>query len=279
MPSPENVEIMLPLHWNGKGNTPVTVHRSSWDDPMHTFIGVKAGSPSDNHGNMDIGSFVLDADGVRWAMDLGAEGYHGIESRGMNLWSSSQDSDRWKIFRQQNLSHNTLVIDGNLQHAAGSGKILGFSENPEFPFTLIDMSAVYPDQAETVHRGVALLPSREVLVQDELKGLKPGSIVRWGMITPGTPGQPGSSKMFLTREGRRLTLSILIPGTSNWSVIDTEKPRNEWDSPNPGTVMAAFEAEAPATGEIKLVVLLTPGSVTNSVAEEFRIRPLAEWFY
>ena len=32
-------------------------------------------------------------------------------------------------------------------------------------------------------RGVALLPSGEVLLQDQLSGLKPGSRVRWGMIT------------------------------------------------------------------------------------------------
>ena len=32
---------------------------------------------------MDAGSFVLDADGVRWAHDLGAENYNRIESLGM----------------------------------------------------------------------------------------------------------------------------------------------------------------------------------------------------
>ncbi|MHC4170726.1 MAG: heparinase II/III domain-containing protein, partial [Planctomycetota bacterium] len=88
-------DIRMPLHWFSESETPITVHRSSWTDPEAVFVGVKAGSPSANHGQMDSGSFVLDADGVRWAMDLGAEGYHGIESRGMNLWDRSQDSDRW----------------------------------------------------------------------------------------------------------------------------------------------------------------------------------------
>jgi hypothetical protein len=75
----------MPLNWYGAGENPITIHRSSWNDPRATFIGLKAGSPSANHGQMDIGSFVLDCDGRRWAVDLGAEGYHAIESRGMNL--------------------------------------------------------------------------------------------------------------------------------------------------------------------------------------------------
>ena len=117
---PEPTDIRMPLHWSSEGETPITVHRSSWTDPRATFVGFKGGSPSANHGQMDIGSFVLDADGVRWALDLGAEGYHGIEARGMNLWNRAQNSDRWTIFRQSNLGHNTLVIDDRLQQAAAS---------------------------------------------------------------------------------------------------------------------------------------------------------------
>jgi hypothetical protein len=63
-----------PLHWAGNGITPVAVHRSAWDDPLATFVGLKGGSPGANHGHMDVGSFVLEADGVRWALDLGAAG-------------------------------------------------------------------------------------------------------------------------------------------------------------------------------------------------------------
>ena len=187
----EPTDIRMPLHWHSQGETPITVHRSSWTDPQATFVGFKGGSPSANHGQMDIGSFVLDADGVRWAMDLGAEDYHGIESRGMNLWNSAQDSDRWTIFRQSNHGHNTLVIDGKLQNAAAAGKFVSFSDDPEFPHSVLDLSEVYAGQAGSAHRGIALLPSREVLIQDHLTGLQPGSRVRWGMISSRAPRRPG----------------------------------------------------------------------------------------
>ncbi|MCL4180935.1 MAG: heparinase II/III family protein [Verrucomicrobia bacterium] len=274
---PEPTDIRMPLHWSSEGETPITVHRSSWTDPRATFVGFKGGSPSANHGQMDIGSFVLDADGVRWALDLGAEGYHGIEARGMNLWNRAQNSDRWTIFRQSNLGHNTLVIDDQLQQAAASGKFVRFSTDAAFPHSVIEMSDVYAGQAASVHRGIALLPSGEVLIQDQLTGLTPGSRIRWGMITPGEPGEAIGAVVHLHRQDTRLTLSILAPRQAAWRAIDTATPKNEWDSPNPGTRMLAFEMTAPASSELTLAVLATPGSCRNSLKSSLPLRPLLDW--
>jgi len=274
--SPSDVEVSMPLNWNSESETPVTVHRSSWTDPDQTFVGLKGGSPSSNHGQMDIGSFVLDACGFRWAMDLGAEGYHGIESRGMNLWNRSQDSDRWTIFRQSNLGHNTLVIDGQPQRVSGQGQVIQFSEDPEFPHSIVDMSEVYAGQAESVHRGIALVNSRDVLIQDHISGLKPGSQVRWGMITPSTVRVVNDSTIELQQDDATISLVILSPEATRWVIIDTEEPRNEWDSPNPGTRMVAFEVAAPESGELSFAVLAIPCGSEPSQAK-FSIRPLQDW--
>jgi hypothetical protein len=268
-----NPEIQMPLHWTSGGSVPVSVHRSSWTDANAAYVGFKAGSPSAPHGQMDVGSFVLDADGVRWAWDLGAEGYHGIESRGMNLWSSAQDSDRWTIFRQSNSGHNTLVIDGQPQIAAGDAPITRFSPDPAFPHSVADLSAVYEGQADSVRRGIALLPSGEVLIQDSLTGLAPGSVVRWGMITRAEPGETGGAVLPLTMDGAELTLRLLSPDAS-WEVFQTDPPPNEWDSPNPGTRMVGFRAEAPESGNLELAVLATPGSCTDSLAGTLERMPL-----
>jgi len=275
--SGDEAEVHMPLHWYSEGETPITIHRSSWTDPDATFIGFKGGSPSASHGQMDVGSFVLDAGGVRWAVDLGAEGYHAIESRGMNLWGRSQDSDRWTIFRQSNHGHNTLVIDGQLQRASGHGHVIRFSDDPAFPHSILDMSSAYQGQAESVQRGVALVNSRDVLIQDQLTGLRPGSRVRWGMITPGEPGETGKARIELRQKDARLTLAILSPQGSTWRTIDTAKPRNEWDSPNPGTRMVAFEATAPDSGELMLAVLAAPGNDDEPTKPKIKLRPLEDW--
>ncbi|MCS7470085.1 heparinase II/III family protein [Stieleria sp. ICT_E10.1] len=273
----DEAEIRMPLHWQSESSTPVAVHRSSWTDPRSTFVGLKAGSPSAPHGQMDTGSFVLDADGVRWALDLGAEGYHGIESRGMNLWSAAQDSDRWTIFRQSNAGHNTLVIDGKLQVAKGHAEIVDFSSEHDFPHSIADLSPVYRGQAGNVRRGVALLPSREVVIQDELDGLTPGSRVRWGMITPSQVESPTGATLQLTQHDRRLQLTIVEPRGATWSIVNTEQPRHEWDSPNPGTQMVAYEVEAPASGELRLVVVATPGSCDAPSSQRFAPVSLSDW--
>ncbi len=272
-----STEIRMPLHWRSDGETPITVHRSSWTDADATFLGVKAGSPSAYHGQMDTGSFVLDADGVRWALDLGAEGYHGIESRGMNLWDRSQNSDRWKIFRQRNEGHNTLVIDGQLQLAAGHGKIVSFKNEGRMPHTIVDLEPVYRGQAKSVRRGFALLRDGAVLIQDELIGLKPGSVVRWGMITPGNTIKKSGRTIELGQGNARLTLKNLSPRQTQWQAIDTETPSQEWDSPNRGTQMVALEATTPGSGKLTIAVLAIPRGPEASVTEDFELRPLDRW--
>jgi hypothetical protein len=269
-------EIRMPLHWSGGGDTPVTVHRTSWTDPSATYVGLKGGSPSANHGQMDTGSFVLDADGVRWALDLGAEGYHGIESRGMNLWDRSQTSDRWTIFRQSNEGHNTLVIDGQPQRVNGRAPVVAVSDNPASPHSIVDLSTVYAGQAASVRRGVSLLPSRAVLVQDELSGLEPGSRVRWGLITRAEAEEPAGAVLTLRQGVASLQMMLLSPSGSRWRTIDTQTPRHDWDSPNPGTRMVAFEAGAPESGEVRLAVLLVPGSAAKDQGP-VELLPLQSW--
>jgi hypothetical protein len=246
----------LPLDWQDRGQVPVAVHRSSWTDPNALYAGIKAGSPAHNHGQMDSGTFVLDAQGVRWATDLGAEDYNRIESRGMNLWAREQASDRWRIFRLSSASHNTLMIDGRQQVAAGKALITAFSADPVTPSTTIDLTPNYAGQASNVMRTLSLPERKRVEIRDRLTGLKPGSRVRWGMVTQAAIAIQGD-KVILSQAGKTLTMSI--SGTNAvWKVYDTATPKAEFDSPNPGTAMIGFEAEAPASGELAWVVTLAP---------------------
>jgi hypothetical protein len=248
-----------PLNWFSEGEVPITVHRTSWDNAAALFVGFKAGSPSAPHGHMDAGSFVLDADGVRWAYDLGMESYHRIESRKMDLWSPKQTSDRWRVFRLSSLSHNTLVIDGQLQLAKGKSRITAFRDAAE-PSTTIDLSPVYTNASHVLRTGT-LLATGELRIDDTLKGLRPGATVRWGMVTKARPGLPAAGALTLREAGKQLRLTALHASNTVWKTYETARTPNEWDSPNPGTVMVGFEALAPETGELSLSVLFTPGSV------------------
>ncbi|OGV68857.1 MAG: hypothetical protein A2283_10925, partial [Lentisphaerae bacterium RIFOXYA12_FULL_48_11] len=261
-PVPDSLVPKAPLNWFSENDVPVTIHRTSWDNAKALFVGMKAGSPSAPHGHMDAGSFVLDADGVRWAHDLGMEGYHGIESRGMNLWSPKQDGDRWRIFRLSNLSHNTLVIDGQLQLAKGKALVTAFRDGSE-PYTTIDLTSVYTNASQVIRKGTSL-STGEFRIDDTLKGLKPGVVVRWGMVTKAKPDAARTGSLVLREAGKQLCLTALNNASTVWKTYETAKPPNEWDSGNPGTVMVGFEAVTPASGELAFSVLFTPGSVKSS---------------
>ena len=66
--------------WVGQGVTPVGSMRTSWTDPDAIFVGLKTGRAGANHSHMDIGSFIMEADGVRWAIDLGPQDYTSLET-------------------------------------------------------------------------------------------------------------------------------------------------------------------------------------------------------
>jgi hypothetical protein len=273
----DNPKDKLPLHWSSGGSVPVAILRSSWSDKNATYIGIKGGSPSASHGHMDSGSIVLESDGVRWAIDLEPEDYHRIESSGMNLWDRGQDSDRWKLLRLNNHGHNTLVIDGQLQNSSGNAPIEAFSDHSEVPFAIVNLTDAYRGQVKSARRGVALLPSGEVLIRDEFEGLQPGSRVRWGMITRGQPNEIASHRVLLRQEEQTLTLSFLGESDDSWQTIDISNPENDLDSPNPGLRIIALKIIVPATGNLTITVRATPGSCSTPSSISPQAVPLLDW--
>ncbi|HEX7584349.1 MAG TPA: heparinase II/III family protein, partial [Prolixibacteraceae bacterium] len=140
--------------WKGEGPNPVCLMRTSWTDPNAIFLGFKVGSASVNHAHMDIGSFIMEADGVRWASDFGMQNYESLESKGISLWGHDQNAQRWTIFRLNNKAHNTLTINDQLQKVKGYARIDRFSDQPDFTYAVSDLSTVYSGELESAKRGV-----------------------------------------------------------------------------------------------------------------------------
>ena len=261
------------LHYRAGGVTPVAVHRSGWD-PDATFVALKGGSPGVNHAHMDIGVFVMDADGVRWAHDLGSQNYHSLESNGIvGLWDRKQTSQRWTVFRLNNLSHNTLVVDGKHQVVKGSAPITKFSGLGPAPHTIVDLTSVYAKQLAAARRGVQLRANRSVIVQDELE-TSASATVRWGMLTQAEVHDLDGGSAVLRRQGKSLTISVLSPASAELRTYETATPPSSIDHANPGTRMIGFEVKIPASTRQRLVVLLTPGGTSP---QETVIKPLADW--
>jgi len=260
------------LHWHGDGSNPVTILRSAWDDTA-TYVGIKGGSPGANHGHMDAGSFVLEMDGVRWAIDLGSDSYHGLESKGIDLWNRKQDSERWTVFRLNNLSHNTLVVDGQLQLVKGRAPITAFSDEARGAYTVIDLAPVYEGQLAAAKRGVKLVGTA-VLVQDEAGALEQTASVRWGMVTRAEVTLLDDAAALLKQDGRALLVRVLSPQGARLQLYETENPPREYDARNPNTRMIGFESEIGAGSSATLAVFLQSG---ESPIEAPALIPLSEW--
>jgi hypothetical protein len=262
------------LSWMGRGASPVAMFRTSWTDPDGVYLAIKGGSPSVSHGHMDVGSFVLDARGLRWAVDLGPESYHKIESLGMNLWGRSQNAERWSIFRYNNLSHNTLVVDGQHQRVRGRAPIVRYDEQKSFPHVVFDMSSVYEGQLSKALRGAALLPSGQVLIQDELRATGKPATVRWAMVTPATVDIENGKNALLKEEGKTMHLSVLADQPVQLRTYSTE-PKADYDAPNPGTRLIGFEVSLSSEQEVRLAVLMSP--TESDTITSMNLRPLLQW--
>ena len=250
----------LPRFWYGRGPNPIAIFRDRWNDPRAMYLALKAGSASLNHAHMDAGSFVLEANGVRWAVDLDMQEYNSLEAKGLNLWDRSQDGDRWRVFRLNNLSHNTLTIDRQLHQVDGRTHITHFS-NGETPGAIVDLSPVFAGHAQKVRRGFLFRPEQHLLIRDEIDGVAAGKTIRWAMVTraessevEGTHGR----EMVLRQGPEALRLTLASPGDARFEIIPAHPPVDDFDAPNPDTSIVTVTTPAPASGQIQFAVLLQP---------------------
>ncbi|WP_080053726.1 heparinase II/III domain-containing protein [Spirosoma aerolatum] len=260
--------------WVGEGKNPVALMRTSWSDPAALFVGLKTGSPSVNHAHMDIGSFVMEADGVRWAMDFGMQNYESLESKGVDLWNSRQDSQRWQIFRYNNFTHNTLTVNNQLQRVMGKASITSSSADPSFLNAQTDLSDIYKESLSKAVRGVAIVDKAYVLVRDELEALPTETTVRWTMLTQASVNLLGGSKAELTKDGKKLILDVVEPAGATLKTWSTDPP-NEYDAANPGTIRVGFDVTLPANSKTALTVRLLPEKAANR--SKSSAQPLAQW--
>ena len=246
------------LSWMGQGLNPVAMFRTSWDDDA-VYLAMKGGTPASNHAHMDIGSFVIDAGGVRWALDPGAESYNKIESLGMNLWDRKQTGDRWKLFRYSNFLHNTLTVNDQLQRVDGFAPIIRYSDDSKFPHVAIDITDLYQGQLLKAVRGASLLPSSQILIQDELKAGDTPATVRWAMMTPAKVDIRSAKTAVLSQKKKTMQFRVVTEADIELTTFST-KPRASFDADNGNTRMIGFDVELAANEKLTVRVLMTPGS-------------------
>jgi hypothetical protein len=178
----------------------VATMRSAWEDPAAIYIGVKGGDNKTPHAHLDLGSFVMDAGGVRWASDLGPDDYDlpGYLGR-----------QRFTYYRTRTEAHNTLLIDGENQDTRAEARVTRQEISPDLSWVQIDLSRANPGKVKQWTRRIGVAQKQAVLVNDSLHSDMPVEVI-WGMMTDADIVLSGQTAT-LRKNGWNLAAEIRTP--------------------------------------------------------------------
>lgn len=202
--------------------------RSAYLDKNATFAGIKGGYNFINHGDLDIGSFVFDSMGVRWAEELGPGPYDAP-----NYFLNTPAGGRWKNYSKRAEGQNTLVINPNItlddQYVLAESKFTYFKETAEGGRCGLDMTDAYRMNGATkVEREFELEKEYTALkITDNVKCLFKSDIY-WFMHT--------KADIEISEDGKTAILSVgdkQLKATSHkdgvFSVMKAERLSGEWE--------------------------------------------------
>ena len=219
-------QLYLPLY-SDVGQDMVLM-RSAYLDENATFAGIKGGYNFINHGDLDIGTFVFDSMGVRWAEELGPGPYDAP-----NYFLNTPAGGRWKNYSKRAEGQNTLVINPNMtlddQYVLAKGKYTYWKINDNGGLTTLDMTDAYRmNGATSVKRDFELYDNYSSLkITDTVKCLFKSDIY-WFMHTKADIEISEDGKTaILTIGEKQLKATSLKDGT--FSVMKAERLSGEWE--------------------------------------------------
>ncbi len=263
MPQTKNLDCYF------RGPVEIALFRSAWNDPEALFVGIKAGYNQVNHGHLDLGSFELDALGVRWVRDLGSDNY--------NLpgyWDKRRGGRRWDYYRLNSKSHSVPLLNGEDQDPLATSKFTRFETERSSAFVLVDLTSAYKKAASKVTRGVAMIADRRaVLVQDEFEIEKPCEAL-WAMTTDAKIDIKQQNTALLTLGGKKLIARLVSPSVAGFAIESAkQKPPQKTNAGVRRLIIRLPDAR----GNVRVAVLLSPVWKDKEIVTKVPIKPLAQW--
>ena len=175
------------------------------------WVAMKGGSASLSHAHADLGSFVFEMLGERWAEDVSGGGYGSGEKKfGMDFWKNDTlDSPRWSIFSLGPQGHNVVTADKFNPNVIAYAALKSFSGDEKSGRSAeFDMSSVYPLARKGATRRMEVpggLPIPAWRVVDEFRGVPPGTEFTWRMNTYADASVEGDT-VHLSKNGKNISL-------------------------------------------------------------------------
>lgn len=255
--TPETINYPLDQYREGAEN--FSIFRSSFDDASGTYAALKGGDNQSSHGDLDIGTFLFDALGQRWACELGAENY-AVDG----YWDLTANGGRWNYYSKRAEGHNTLVINPGMkpdQDPMAADEITDFKSVKGGGYTILDMSNAYAEDATSVRRGMMVFDAKQqMMIQDEVECIAPSEIY-WSMHTSASieVAEDGKSAI-LTRNGEKCLATLQTPAEARLEVREA-KPLAGTPNP-PGNAshkgLSVLSVHLTDTKNAQIRVILTP---------------------
>lgn len=223
----------LNLHLKSDVGQSLVLMRSEYLNENGTFAGIKGGYNFTNHGDLDIGTFVFDSMGERWAEELGPGSYNAP-----NYFLNTPAGGRWKNYCKRAEGQNTLVINPKStlddQYVLANCQFTDFIQNKEFSEAVLDMTDAYRMNGATeVIREFQFYDNTSLCIIDTIKCIVPSEIY-WFMHT--------KADIKISDDGKSAILTIndkqmkaTLSGDGEFSVMKAEslKAKYEYDSDYP----------------------------------------------
>lgn len=171
------------------------------------------------HAHADIGTFVVESGGCRWALDLGGDRY---DLPGYFQTDPCPEVNRWRYYRTSSNGHNTLTVAGRDASPEAETPILSSGVDPGQQWAVLDLSAAYGVAPGQIRRGGALI-GRSVIVQDEIAPPMAAG-AQWRMHTSAELALTSANTLRLRQNGEELVVSILTPKAARLTITTPPPP-------------------------------------------------------
>lgn len=173
--------------------------RQRWNDTGAAYLGYRGGTNNGGHDQLDIGSFVYDIMGERWASDLGRGNYNAPG------YFSTADFQRYQYYENRAEAHNVLLVNPKGKKADqpldAFGSIKETKSSEGSAYAIMDTLPSYDSGVSAAQRGFMLTNYRKsAYIRDELTFTGEDNDIWWFLTTP--------ASVTLLENGKSALLSI-----------------------------------------------------------------------
>jgi hypothetical protein len=239
-------------------------------------VSFKAGTNGVNHGHLDIGTYVIDNQGLRWIYDLGFQTYNSPGYFGDA--NTIKGGRRWTYYRTRAEGHNTLVINPEQledQEAFAKTKVTNFKSTPDKAFGIMDMTEAYKGKVLSAQRGIAFFNRNSVLVQDEIVANNKMDIYWFAHTTAKISLSADKKTATLELDGKKLEAVLLSPKNALFEIMEA-KPLPTSPQPKENDNNDAYKKlTVHIVGESKTTIAVEYKETDNRKTQI--IKPLINW--